>query len=377
MLKVAIIGIGNAGSQVAEYGKRERNIPGVAINSSNKDLINITAIDRILIGDEKGAGKDRNEAKKFMKTHIQDLCKQEKFRNLIESNEVIFVASSIGGGTGSGMSPVLTEILSKMYPSKKFVLIEIYPAISESAAAQQNGIDYLQEVRKFLPHITYMAYDNNRRVNRPTDKMMLEVNAEIVEDICVLRGDYQYPTPFSSIDEKDALRLIETPGRLCIAKAYNIKEKDLDDKSIEDILIGNLKNVTVAAELDRDRIVKRLGLITNLNNNIHELMDTKLNIFKAFTGEPVEGFEHIYINKAPDESNKVIVILSGLSIPDDRITKMVERIQEAEAEISKVKESSVLDSISTDNISKIRHSSTSCNEGSNINIDDTFDKYFK
>ena len=327
MLKVGVIGLGNAGNQVAELAFKSRQIPAIAINSSEKDLVNISAIDKILIGDQKGAGKDRTEAKKFMKNHITALMKQEKLIKFIEDLEVIFVVSSIGGGTGSGMSPVFTEILTKAFPSKRIVLVEIYPALSESIAAQQNAIDYLKEVRDFLPNITFMAYDNHRFSNLPTDKMMQAVNAEIVEDIAVLRGDYQIPTPFSSIDEKDALRLIETPGRLCIAKAYDLKEKDLDDKSIEEILVNDLKNVSSTVELQRDKIVKRIGLISNLNKTLHEKLNTKLETLKSFVGEPVEGFEHIFINSSDDMQNRVISILSGLTIPDDRVQKMLQRIQ--------------------------------------------------
>jgi len=376
MLKVGVIGLGNAGNQVAELAFKSRQIPAIAINSSEKDLMNISAIDKILIGDQKGAGKDRTEAKKFMKNHITALMKQEKLIKFIEDLEVIFVVSSIGGGTGSGMSPVFTEILTKAFPSKRIVLVEIYPALSESIAAQQNAIDYLKEVRDFLPNITFMAYDNHRFSNLPTDKMMQAVNAEIVEDIAVLRGDYQIPTPFSSIDEKDALRLIETPGRLCIAKAYDLKEKDLDDKSIEEILVNDLKNVSSTVELQRDKIVKRIGLISNLNKTLHEKLNTKLETLKSFVGEPVEGFEHIFINSSDDMQNRVISILSGLTIPDDRVQKMLQRIQEATEAITKVQESSILDNINTDLIDELRKKETP-ETTEEIDIEDTFSKYFK
>jgi len=376
MLKVGVIGLGNAGNQVAELAFKSRQIPAIAINSSEKDLMNISAIDKLLIGDQKGAGKDRTEAKKFMKNHITALMKQEKLIKFIEDLEVIFVVSSIGGGTGSGMSPVFTEILTKAFPSKRIVLVEIYPALSESIAAQQNAIDYLKEVRDFLPNITFMAYDNHRFSNLPTDKMMQAVNAEIVEDIAVLRGDYQIATPFSSIDEKDALRLIETPGRLCIAKAYDLKEKDLDDKSIEEILVNDLKNVSSTVELQRDRIVKRIGLISNLNKTLHEKLNTKLETLKSFVGEPVEGFEHIFINSTDDMQNRVISILSGLSIPDDRVQKMLQRIQEATEAITKVQESSILDNINTDLIDELRKKETP-ETTEEIDIEDTFSKYFK
>jgi cell division GTPase FtsZ len=329
------------------------------------------------MGDEKGAGKDRTEAKNFVKQNIQDLLKQEVFKKMMDENEVVFVISSTGGGTGSGMTPVLTEILSKIYSTKRFIIVEIYPPIRESVAAQQNSIEYLKEIKQFIPNSVYMSYDNNKRANKPTSEMMEEINIEIVEDICVLRGDYQYPTPYTSIDEKDALKLLETPGRLSVVKLYGLKEKDLDDKSIEDMIIYNLKNTSVGVELERDRIVKRMGLITNLNDKLHKALDTNMTQLKDFVGEPVEGFEHIMINKDPEDPNRVIVILAGMSVPDDRIQKMLQRIEEATEQLTKVKSSSILDDAQTDLIKSLRDTSAGKTDPADIDLNETFNKYFQ
>jgi cell division GTPase FtsZ len=372
MLKVGIIGLGNAGNQIAELAKRTRNIPGIAINSSEKDLSNICNVDTVIVGDEKGAGKDRTEAKIFIRDNIKDLLSQKNFTTLIDDNEVLFIISSIGGGTGSGMSPVLTNILTKMYPTKKFIIVQIYPPISESVAAQQNGIDYLKEVREFMPDAVYMSYDNGKRSDKPTDVMMREVNNEIVEDICVIRGDYQFATPYSSIDEKDMTRLIETSGRLVIVKADGLKEKDLDNKSIQDILISNLLSSTTT-EIERDMLIKRMGVITNLNEKLHKGFDTKMNVLKELVGEPIEGFEHIHINSEPDENNRVVVILAGLSIPDDRIEKIVQRIESVKDALKKTKVSSILDTVETSEIKTLRV--TSKTTTSEIDLPSIFDKF--
>lgn len=377
MLQIGIIGIGNAGNQVAELAKKTRGIPGIAINSSDKDLINVTSIDKIIVGDEKGAGKDRSEAKNFVKQSIQQLLTQETVKSFMDNTEIVFVVSSTGGGTGSGMSPVLTDIFSRVYSSKKFIIVEILPPVFESIAAQQNTIDFLQEVRSCLPDITYMCYDNHRVSMKPTDQMMRTVNEQIVEDLCVIRGEYQYPTPYASIDEKDMLKILESPGRLTIVRSYNMKEKDLDDKDIEDILINYIKNISTSAELDRDKIVKRMGLITNLGQTIHQGLNFKLDKVKEFAGEPVEGFEHIYINEKNDDPNRVIVLLSGLSVPDDRIQKILDRIQEAMDAINKTKVSSVLDSVNTSGIGELRDTNSYKIQPAEINFTDIFSKYDK
>lgn len=371
MLKICTIGIGNAGNQIADLAMSKYQIPGIAINSSQKDLISVNNIPKIVIGDQKGAGKSREEAKRFIKMHIKDLLDQEKFINHIEASDIVFIISSIGGGTGSGMSPIMTDILSRRFSDKKFVLIEVYPPLAESVAAQQNSLDYLKEVRSFLPNAVYMAYDNNRRSGMPTPEMMKSVNEEIVEHLIVFRGDYLYPTPFNSIDEKDTLRFISTPGRMAVYMLDDIKEKDFDDKSLEDAMINIIKNTSSNVELDRDKIVKRLGVITNLNTTLNKLFNANLSKIKDLIGEPVESYEHAYIS-ANDEPNRVILVLSGLSIPDDRLNKIIQRIDEGLNELSKTKESSILDSMDTDTIRDLRGSEKSSNE---LNLDELFDKY--
>lgn len=372
MLKICTIGIGNCGGQIAELAKVQKKIPGIAINSSQKDLINIESISKVVIGDNFGSGKNRDEAKRFVKAQVANLLNQDAFVDFIKENEVVFVISSIGGGTGSGMSPMLTDIMARKFPDKRFVLIEVYPPLRESIAAQQNSIDYLKEVRQNIPNAVYMAYDNDRRANLPTSEMMKSVNEEIVEHLAIIRGDYLYPTPYNSIDEKDMIGLLKTSGRLAVYELPDIKEKDIDKESIEDKLIDVIKNVSTNVELDRDKIVKQIGLITNLNKKLDKTFSVELSKLKELVGEPVEGFEHIFVAKE-DEENKVVVILTGLSVPDDRLLKIKQRIDEGLEELARTKTSSVLDDVDMESVKELRGNGI---ENSNeLDLNDLFDKY--
>jgi hypothetical protein len=207
--------------------------------------------------------------------------------------------------------------------------------------------------------------------------MLQLVNREIVEDMIVVRGDYQKPTPYNSIDEKDMLKLIETNGRLVINRTVGVKEKDIDDKDLESRLVDSVKS-SAHAELDRDQIIKRLGLIVNLGEKVYKSLDTNLPKFKDLIGEPIEGFEHIYINVDDDEVNRVVTILSGLSVPDDRIQKIMQRIEDATALLTRTKESSILDDASTDLIDELRSGSKKEEVDVNsIDLDDIFGSYIK
>ena len=137
MLKVGIIGIGNAGSQVASLAYSELKIPVMCINSSEKDLETIPdGIPRKLISDaaafSKGAGKDRSLAKSYLKDSIMPLISAEEFKTFMTELDVVFVVSSTGGGTGSGTAPLITSIINSAFPDTKTVIVGILPVEAEA-----------------------------------------------------------------------------------------------------------------------------------------------------------------------------------------------------------------------------------------------------
>ena len=374
MVKICTLGFGNCGGQITDLAMSQYQIPGIAINSSQKDLDNITNVTKFVLGDSLGSGKNRDNAKAFIKKHVAVMLQQDKLNSMITENDIIFIISSIGGGTGSGMAPIVCDILSRKFPEKKFILIEVYPPIGESLAAQQNSLDYLKEVNNNMPNVSYMAYDNNKYANLTTPEMMQKVNNEIVEMLVVFRGEYFYSTPFNSIDDKDLLSIVSTPGRMAVYILDNIKEKDFDNKSIEDAMIDIIKNKSANVELDRDKIVKKIGVITNLNNKLNKLVDPNYIKIQELIGTPIELFEHVYMTSSDNESNRMILILAGLSVPDDRLTKMVQRIESGLEELAHTKESSVLGNTETTNMIKDLRSNV-MKQSSEFNIDELFSKY--
>lgn len=330
MLSVGIIGIGNAGSQVAELATKKQ-IDAVVINSSENDLSTISNnIIKFPLGDLRGAGKNRTEAKKFLKDAIKKILNEENFIEFMDDKDVIFVISSTGGGTGSGISPILTQILKKSFPESYIIMIGILPTIDEAYSTQINTIDYLQELYKKVEDPTYMLYDNDKFKSLPSHIMMTEVNRRIVDDIIILRGTYNYTTKYSSIDEKDMSMILSTTGRIVVASYFHIKEKNIDSVSIDKQIEYLLKD-GAHAELQLDRVIKRSGVIANISESMAKSFDDHLTELQEFIGAPVEEFSHVSINEEKNMPNNIFFIGAGLSPINDRIEKINERIAEIES----------------------------------------------
>ena len=270
MLDVGLIGIGNAGNQVATLAAEKLGIDVFAINSSRQDFDTIPdSITKKLIGDEKGAGKNRADAKAFLKKQIMELMSDDDFKNFMSGKEVVYICSSTGGGTGSGMAPILSSIIGNSFKNsdgsdKIIILIGILPTLLEAYSTQVNTLDYLTELYQTLDDPTYMLYDNDKLSKKSTCDMMKAINTSIVDDISVMMGMHTPTTPYASIDEKDMKVILNTQGRIAIASLTDLKEKDLDETTIEELLINNIKTNT-HSELQRDKVVRRTGVITKLD----------------------------------------------------------------------------------------------------------------
>lgn len=343
MLKIAVLGIGNAGNQVANLATANQ-IESFCVNTSERDLDTIDqGISVFLFGNSEGAGKDRGVAKNYVKTQYSALLNNEIFDSFITDKDIIFIVSSTGGGTGSGVSIILSDILSRVYQNKVFINIGILPLLSESIGAQRNTLEFFKELKNL--NKSYMLYDNNKYKNLTTNECMRKVNSEIVDMMKYIRGDFSYQSSFGMIDDADMYKILTVPGMINVSAFENFQEKDMEDNVALDAYMTKIIRTNATCILDTDRIIKRMGVITNISKELTKYYDASFKAFKENIGEPVEVFEHYFVSTEGDIPNRYCVILSGLSIPDDRINVTLQRIKEVEEALARKKESSLIDSI--------------------------------
>lgn len=356
MLTVGVIGLGNTGNQIAALAAEELKIPAMAINSSEKDLETIAnKIPKILISDtegsSKGAGKNRSLAKSYLKDSILSIISKEDVQSFISDLNVLFLVSSTGGGTGSGTALLMANIISSMFVDTHVIVVGILPVMSEALSSHVNSLEYLNELYGNLENQTYMLYDNDSLYNIPSYKMMDTINREVVRDIDVLRCTYNYTTKYDSIDEQDMKRLISFPGRIMVTRLEDLKERDLDKSSIEDLLINKIKN-TNHVELQRDRKVTATGIIVNLSEQVFNDFDNHIPAVREFIGDPDHDFNHLAINEDRKMPNNVFLIMSGMSQVNDRIQKISDRIEEIEEKQKIREEESQLDTLGITELSQ-------------------------
>lgn len=369
MLNIGVIGIGNCGNQIARLAVEQLGCPAFAINTSEDDLATLPAgIPKKCIGDSQGSGKSREEAKKFLEKSIMELIRSEEFMTFVTEQEVILLVSSTGGGTGSGTVPIMTQIIKDTYKDADgipiiTIPIGVMPKCSEGKSTQVNTLGFMHELWDVLENPTYMLFDNDSFRKQTSYKVLEEVNKNVISAIEVMQCKYNTLTPYDSIDPKDMKTILRTPGRLFIEVLKNIKEKDLDEADLEDLMIQKIK-VSAQAEMQRDGNVFRTGVITNLSPKLNDMFDSHINKIRAFIGEPVEEFLHITVNAEKELENSLVLIMAGLSKCVDRVDKVRDRIAEIDAQNAAAEKSDV--AISADEINEMDKARKKANSSASL-----------
>lgn len=385
--KAVVIGVGNCGSQVTNLAgqKYPELFDSVYINTSESDLSMVTSNEglKFKIGDKKdveGSGKNRAKMKEFLQKDIERILGDEPLQELVKNKRYAFIVVSAAGGTGSGAGPILMEIMQQLFPDVNFILVGVLPQIGASLMEQGNTLEFLTELYDVLSdQTTYMIYDNESTAELPPTKALEVVNENIVEDMRILTGIDNYPTPYESIDEADMESILTTPGRILVVRiTKNLTEKSMEDNSLSDMIVKSIKQ-SCHAETDRNKKVVRWGIITYFSDRVNSLYDPELTGLQDFIGTPIERFNHNAINESGKESlNFMYLVASGLSPINDRVKRVTDRIEELKAALASDDSSKYIlsgDSTSYEALSARREAERHSRITEEINTNDIFKKF--
>jgi cell division GTPase FtsZ len=149
-MRVFFIGFGQAGGKIAdmfiEQDKKvgTQNFRAISVNTARTDLMglkNIGLRDRILIGQTMvkghGVGTDNVTGAKITSDEIDSIINAIDSRGTHDIDAFVIIAG-LGGGTGSGGSPVLARALKRIYREPVYAL-GILPAPEEGRLYSWNA----------------------------------------------------------------------------------------------------------------------------------------------------------------------------------------------------------------------------------------------
>ncbi|TQQ79025.1 tubulin/FtsZ family protein [Halonotius roseus] len=228
-MKLATIGVGNAGSKVIDRMVEFEQATGrdlcrhtLVINTARTDLAkpeHVPEDRRLLIGETHkkakghGVGGDAAIGAEVAKTEIDEI---RRIFDDVEIHEVdaILVAAGLGGGTGSGAAPVVIEELQKMYDEPVYGL-GMLPGKYEGGRPALNSARSLQSFVNKVDN--FIAFDNDawRSRGQTIEEGYEEMNRELATRIVTLlaAGEVdESEVGENAMDSSDIMRTMEVGG---------------------------------------------------------------------------------------------------------------------------------------------------------------------
>ncbi|AGI47957.1 Cell division GTPase [Thermoplasmatales archaeon BRNA1] len=176
--RIAVIGVGGAGCRIVSmlYGKMSR-VGVIAVNTDRKALEDTSADYRMYICKEvtKGLGTrgDARLGKKCAQIHADEL------REVISQYDYAFIVAGMGGGTGSGASPVIADICASEGLHYGAVAIMPFSFESDRATRAAEGFRALHVVCKDV-----VRFENDRALTAEGVSTLDDAMNAINEAIC-------------------------------------------------------------------------------------------------------------------------------------------------------------------------------------------------
>ncbi len=166
---VAVVGCGGAGSNIVHgiYWKSNR-VETVAVNTDEEHLRSVDAHKKVLIGKDVTFGRDAGGFPEIGE-HCAEKAR-EVLREALKGYDIVFVVAGMGGGTGTGVAPIVASVARDL--SAVTFSVPILPFETEGSARRDiasEGVFKLKETSDFT-----IVLDNNKLIGLAADMPMAD-----------------------------------------------------------------------------------------------------------------------------------------------------------------------------------------------------------
>ncbi len=284
--KIGFIAIGQAGGNIGML-LEEKGYNVLFVNTAQEDLDTLrNAKYRYHIPGGEGCNKDRSKAKKLIVENYDSLSKEiaEKI-----NKDMLFVIFSSGGGTGSGVGPMLIDLLCD--DNKTVGAITVLPGQAESLKSHINAYECFCELTEIRGMGSCFILDNEKNVDK------LKLNSIFVNMFTrFLDIPDKYKSVKGNIDKAEITEALKSHGMAMISSLSEGKGSD------SALITSFSKNIF--APIENDRVIKYIALSGPDNLDVTAL--------EKAVGTPIDSFRTY-------TETSTICLLAGLNYPQNRL----------------------------------------------------------
>lgn len=179
MTKIKVIGIGGAGCNTIHRLSQSniKNADLISVNTDVQDLKKKNSHIKIKIGEKLTNGLGSG-----MKPEIGCLAAKEsekELEDIMRNSDIIFFAAGLGGGTGSGAMPVVSEIAKKL--GILTIGVVTLPFSFEGKKRRRIAMTSLEDIKKNID--TLVVIPNDKLINIIPPKATIDFAFEKCDDL--------------------------------------------------------------------------------------------------------------------------------------------------------------------------------------------------
>jgi cell division protein FtsZ len=199
--RIMVVGCGGAGNNIVQsmYGECRSNVETMAVNTDERKLQEINAHKKLLIGKDDTLGKGASGSPEVGERCA--ICARPYFRDALSGSDIVIIVAGMGGGTGTGVAPVVAEVSKELNAVTLAIAISPFSFECDRVQAAKEGIGKLKNVVG-----NTIVLSNDRLLDMAGDlpigqsfSVMEKSVARIVDALCV-RITESFITEMSATD---------------------------------------------------------------------------------------------------------------------------------------------------------------------------------
>ena len=310
VVSIKVVGVGGGGNNVVNRMVRSgtRGVDFVAVNTDKQALNVSSATYKIQIGEKlthgQGAGANPEVGRKSAEENRSSIAKA------LEGTDMVFITCGMGGGTGTGGSPIVADVAREMGILTVGVVTK--PFGFEGARRMRQAEAGIEELRAKVDSLVIIP---NERLKLATDQKITFANAfQIADDVLKQAvesiSDLIKNTGFINLDFADVTSIMKDAGlaHMGVGRAAGKnKAEEAARMAISSPLLetsidgahGVLVNVTGSMDIGLEEVEVAAGLVQSAANP-----DANIIFGAAFDPEM-------------EDEIRVTVIATGFDKPED------------------------------------------------------------
>jgi len=314
---IKLIGVGGAGGNAvnAMINNKLEGVEYIVANTNINDLRHSKTKLRIQLGKKltggQGAGANPEIGEKAATESLDDI------KSYIENANMLFIAAGMGGGTGTGASPIIAKLAKEM--DILTVGIVNTPFNSEGTKRAKNAEDGIKLLKENVDTLIVVPNEKLREnTNNMTFLGAFEKANNILYKATKAIADIIHTTGHINVDFADIKTIIQNRGLAMIGtgsgdgddRAKNAVNKAINNPLLEDISIQNAEGVLVNITAGKDFKMDEYDEITKL------VVEKSGN-----AGDIIHG---IVIDEKLEGKIKVTLIATGLEDPSNNKKRAID-----------------------------------------------------